>query len=1001
MHELNQLIEKFDRNLTQYKSTSYDEANVRVDFIDKFFTILGWDVSNENGYSENYREVVREAKVITLGKPKNPDYSFRIGGVRKFFVEAKKPSIDIKQAKSPAFQIRRYAYTANLPLSILTNFQEFAVYDTRIKPAEKDDASVGRIFYCRYGDYEKEWDYLKGTFSQDAILTGSFDKYISDKKRQKGTSTVDKEFLKTIDKWRVELAKAIARNNASLQTYDINYAVQKLIDRIIFLRFAEDHNIEEYGSIKKFLETKEQIYSQLDTFFKRADAKYNSSLFKPEDFISHLVIPDKILHSIISELYYPKCPYEFSVMPIEILGSIYEKFLGKTIRLTASHQAKVEEKPEVRKAGGVYYTPQYIVDYIVENTVGKKLKGRIASDFDSAAKIAGMVEKKVNDVHYLRVLDPACGSGSFLVRAYDYLLRWYLDQYTKAKSVNKNLKEHRIYQINNDQDYQLSIRSKQDILTRHIYGVDIDRQAVEVTRLSLLLKLMEGESQQTSAGFLRFDQARLLPDLSQNIKCGNSLIGSDFYEGAQLSLLDDQGQARKLNTFDWQDEFKDIFQNKGFDCVIGNPPYVRQETLGHNFKKYAEKKYKTYHGIADIYVYFIERGVNLLNASGRFAYIVANKWLRANYGEPLRNWLKEQKIDEIVDFGDLPVFGQVTTYPCILTIVKGKPKEKFHTVEIPHLQFKSLQESVKKYSFKVTQNKLLNSGWMLVNDKTQKLIEKLKSENTPLGKYVDGKIYRGVLTGLNEAFVISEDVKNRLIKEDPKSEEVIKPFLLGKEIKRYQTLSPENYLIFFPRGFTNMKRTGDSAFTWLEKTYPSIAKHLADFEKKAKQRYDKGDHWWELRACDYYSEFEKPKIIWGNLAIDASFSYDTSGFFINAPGCILPADKYILACLNSKVSWWYLKLTAAGRSGGFLEAKPIYVDKIPIPKISDIGLKDDLVILVNKILSFNEELKNLKTSHDQKLHQQKIEILDKQIDRLVYQLYKLTPEEIKIVEGDG
>ena len=549
--QLQQLIEKFDRNFKQYKSASYDEANVRVDFIDKFFTLLGWDVSNEKGYSENYREVVREGKVIIQGKLKAPDYSFRIGGTRKFFVEAKKPSVDIKDAQPPAFQIRRYAYTAKLPLSILTNFEEFTVYDTRIKPDHKDDASVGRIFYCKFTDYEKEWSYLEGTFSPDSIQNGSFDQYSSDKKQQKGTSEVDKEFLKTIDEWRVDLAKTIAKNNKALETYDINYAVQKIIDRIIFLRFAEDQNIEEYGSLKKFLETKEKVYPKLDEFFKKADAKYNSSLFKPEEYVSKLKIEDKTLHSIIRGLYYPKCPYEFSVLPIEVLGSIYEKFLGKTIRLTASHRAEVKEKPQVRKAGGVYYTPQYIVGYIVENTVGEKLKGRSPADFASAEKIGG-IHKKLNAIqfsHSLTILDPACGSGSFLVRAYDYLLKWYLKGYTKKQGIVKNEKDGKIYKVVDD-TYRLSIRAKQEIIKRHIYGVDVDRQAVEVTKLSLLLKLIEGESEQTSAGFLRFDQAQLLPDLSDNIKCGNSLIGSDFFVDQNLELFE-RDEMEKINAFDW------------------------------------------------------------------------------------------------------------------------------------------------------------------------------------------------------------------------------------------------------------------------------------------------------------------------------------------------------------------------------------------------------------------------------------------------------------------
>ncbi|MCK4665200.1 restriction endonuclease subunit R, partial [Candidatus Dependentiae bacterium] len=224
---LQELVNLFQTNIKQYKSTQYDESNTRVDFIDKFFELLAWDVRNTAGYSEDYRDVVREDKVIIQGKPKAPDYSFRIGGVRKFFVEAKKPSVNIKQDIGPAFQLRRYGYTAKVPLSILTDFEEFAVYDTRIKPSHKDKASVARIFYCTYDEYQKEWDFINGAFSKEAILKGSFDRYIVDKKRKKGTSEVDKEFLKLIEDWRSRLARVIALRNQDVSIYELNYAVQK------------------------------------------------------------------------------------------------------------------------------------------------------------------------------------------------------------------------------------------------------------------------------------------------------------------------------------------------------------------------------------------------------------------------------------------------------------------------------------------------------------------------------------------------------------------------------------------------------------------------------------------------------------------------------------------------------------------------------------------------------------------------------------------------------
>ena len=300
----------------------------------------------------------------------------------------------------------------------------------------------------------------------------------------------------------------------------------------------------------------------------------------------------------------------------------------------------VEEKLEVRKAGGVYYTPSYIVDYIVQNTVGALLK-----------------DKAPDEAMKLRVLDPACGSGSFLTGAYQYLLDWHLRQYRENPQRWKNRIRHSADGI------ILRIEEKRRILLDNIYGVDLDQNAVEVSKLSLLLKMLENEHDTLDI------EEPLLPDLSGNIKWGNSLIGSDFFSGGGMADLDDE-ELLRLKPFDWASGagFGAIMAAGGFDAVIGNPPYVRQETLGKEFKDYAKRHFETYAGTADLYTYFIERGVKLLNENGLFGIIVANKWLRARYGKPLRTWLKKQAIREIVDFGDLPVFQQATTYPCILTI---------------------------------------------------------------------------------------------------------------------------------------------------------------------------------------------------------------------------------------------------------------------------------------------------------------------------------------------
>ena len=473
LNSLRQLVDLFASNIAQYKSVDYDESNVRVDFFDKFFELLDWDVRNEQGFTETHREVIREFKIKKFDGQKVPDYCFRINP-SQFFVEAKKPSVNIKDNAESAIQLRRYAYTAKLPLSILTDFEEFAVYDTRIKINKTDQASTARIFYCTFNEYEQHFDYIYNLFSKVAIQKGSFEHYVTEHKKAKGVSEVDKEFLSFIEGWRIELAKNIATNNPELSIYDLNIAVQKMIDRILFLRIAEDKGIESYGILQKESQ-KSSVYKRLNRIFSEADEKYNAGLFKHEKWFEKITIDDKILINIINNLYFPECPYALEVLPVEILGNIYEKFLGKVIRLTAGHRVKVEAKPEVRKAGGVFYTPQYIVDYIVQNTVGVLIK-----------------DKTPDEISKVTIVDPACGSGSFLVGAYQFLLNYHLDFYTKEQNKKSALKRDKIFE-SAFQTYQLTIAEKQRILQNNIFGVDIDSQAVEVTKLSLYLKLLENE----------------------------------------------------------------------------------------------------------------------------------------------------------------------------------------------------------------------------------------------------------------------------------------------------------------------------------------------------------------------------------------------------------------------------------------------------------------------------------------------------------------------------
>ncbi|GAA5045611.1 hypothetical protein GCM10023208_00270 [Erythrobacter westpacificensis] len=651
---ISDLVERFRLHKDAYQASSYNETQVRREFIDPFFKALGWDIDNEQGYAEAYKDVVHEDALKIGGNTKAPDYAFRIGGTRKFFLEAKKPSVNIKQDVGPAFQLRRYAWSAKLPLSILTDFEEFAVYDCRVKPERTDKASVARTVYYTFEDYLDKWDEIEAIFSREAVLKGSFDKYAADNRRKRGTAEVDDAFLEEIESWRAALARNIALRNQDLDVRELNAAVQRTIDRIVFLRIAEDRGIERYGQLQALTSGKE-VYEGLASLFRKADDRYNSGLFhfrkgdgSPETldtFTLDLEIDDKVLKSILKSLYYPDSPYEFSVLPADILGQVYERFLGKVIRL-AGTRAIIEEKPEVKKAGGVYYTPAYIVDYIVNNTLGKLLEGKTPSQ-------ASGEDGRAKDRSPIRVLDPACGSGSFLIGAYQFLLEWYRDAYVAdGPAKHAGGKEPKLMQTGKD-DWRLTIAERRRILLTHIYGVDIDTQAVEVTKLSLLLKVLEGETADAMARQMDFFHIRALPDLGHNIRCGNSLIGSDFYGTYSYSLFSDDDHIA-MNVFDWEAEFPFLKRAGGFDCVIGNPPYLF--SAGKDQALYYQDRYELTEYQTDFYVYFIERGINLLKDGGIISYIVPDSWLNSANFSRVRHTLLNDWATESVSIFDYKVF---------------------------------------------------------------------------------------------------------------------------------------------------------------------------------------------------------------------------------------------------------------------------------------------------------------------------------------------------------
>src|ERR1035441_8692427 len=736
-----ELIQRFDRNHEAYRSPHYNETQLRREFLDPLFKALGWDIDNEQGYAEAYKDVVHEDAIKVGEATKAPDYCFRIGGTRKFFLEAKRPSVDIKNDVSPAFQLRRYAWTVKLSLGVLSDFEEFAVYDCRFKPDHQHSAAIGRVLYIPYTEYARRWDEIAGVFSRDAVLKGSFDKFAESIKGKRGTGDVDDEFLKTIETWRADLARNLALRNPKLSQRELNFAVQRIIDRIIFLRIGEGRGIEDYGRLRA-LTNGYRIYPRLCHLFEDADTRYNSGLFHfkpekgrheaPDELTLALDIDDKLLRDIIKGLYYPESPYVFSALPADILGQVYEQFLGKVIRLTEGHRAVVEEKPEVKKAGGVYYTPTYVVDYIVQTTVGHLLEGKTSKQ---AAK--------------LKILDPACGSGSFLIGAYEYLLKWHRDFYTKHDAARWAKGPKPVLVQVGAGNWKLTIAERKRILLDNIFGVDIDSQAVETTKLSLLLKVLEGETQQSLQPVLRLFHERALPDLGDNIKCGNSLIGPDFYQQQQLPLLDDEERYR-INVFDWwgKDGFPLIKEAGGFDVVIGNPPYVRIQRIPHVESDYLFRTYQSPTSKIDLSLVFLEKGLQVANPTGRVGFICTSQWLSADYGQNLRRMLRGGRLHRVVDFGSLPVFAKASTYPAIL-LLSPKPAASLSVTRITSSENLNLHDIAAAPAAILPFSSLDDGPWSLGGLSITKLLDTAKLSWKPLSEF--GGSFIGCKTGLNDA----------------------------------------------------------------------------------------------------------------------------------------------------------------------------------------------------------------------------------------------------------
>jgi hypothetical protein len=990
--ELTRLCARFEQGYAGFLAPDYSEARLRADFLDPFFRALGWDLENRAGLVQSHREVEIESRTDMAGRAKRADYLFRTDRIDRFICEAKKPSEELRRH---AYQAKRYAWNKSaVYLAVLTDFEGMHLYIVGHKP-HPDEPDAGEWRAWSFRDYPEKareiWDLL----ARESVAGGSIDRLIDSlPKKAKGKGkgkqlwlikpdrarALDTDFLNFLDEARQSLGSDLLNHNDRadlLEDNRLNEAVQRILDRLLFLRICEDRDIDTGRPLATILrnwrdrsanpnprKVREKglwadddagsfvatdprpaswpLWRDVVAHFKALDRRppshipfFNGNLFK-EHFSETLSVSDDWIAGFLDSVSDEETPYLFNVIPVEILGTIYERFLGKIVK-PKGRGATIEEKPEVRKAGGVYYTPRYIVDYIVEQTVGKLLEDRTP-------------EKSLD----LKILDPACGSGSFLIRAFERVCEHWQQDLKKHPSKRKR---EWCWVDDATGDVHLTTDLKRRILTSNIYGVDLDPGAVEVTQLSLYLKMLEGETRHTLAAErdLFGSDIALLPPLQNNIQCGNSLIASDF------SI--DPDELIRVRAFDWDVRFREIMKNGGFDAVIGNPPYRMLQPHNTEVQEldYLKGRYVAAEFKMELFHMFLQRGVELLKENGLHGYIVPTTILNNVYAESLRKWLMARCAIQQIAIAQGRVFEDADVHTTVL-ILAAKSDEKvrannaIQTTSALGPGFVAVASNMS-----VTQQlrfaALSGVTWnILLNERNVGLISRLTNEFDALKDV--SVINRGLITGNRDAYFSEKRLTKSYV-----------PIIAGGDVHRYFTNEPSEFVRF--------ERPDSAGGCW------DAAVHLAAHKVVVRQ----------IGIEPTASLLTQPVAVTGNI--------------FTVRGTSLSDEKVLLALINSKVASFFWRTMFADFKSSFPQVTIFSLGQLPTYKKnvgnrpSETACHDRLVELVDKMLTLTPKLRLETNEAKKRTLQNAVEATDRQIDQLVYELYGLTPEEIALVEGEA
>jgi len=987
-NQFTSVVKHFGENIQYYKSkkNSYNEDSCRIEYIDKLLSFFGWDVNNEQNVQPQYREVIVEKFDENMNRP---DYTLTYRGITKLFIEAKKPSVDILNSIDSIMQTRKYGWNAKHKISVLTNFEFLVIYDTSLVPLNSDDFSVGLFRKYHFSEYISKYDEIHQLLSKQSIYDGSFDLHLSTLiiENERHYKYVDDYFLEKMNKWRIKISNDLYETNSSKYSDlgFLNDSVQRFINKLVFLRICEDRNLSKYHKLKDISQMNDKLINRLNELFMEADLKYNSGLFKLNEITFDL--SNYNIMEIIEDLYYPQSPYMFNIIEPNILGKIYEMFLTESLVIDGNKIVLAKKKECINRS--IVTTPVEIVKFMVGDSLGKILEGRTPDEIQ---------EMKFGDI--------ACGSGIFLEEIFDYISNFFINWYL--------LNKPDILEYSDRGLYKLPISIKRDILKNCIFGIDIDLQAVEVTKFSLLIKLLEGETRATIENDLP-----ILPVIDLNIQCGNSLI-----DEGQLSIFEfKHSDLYEIVPFNWEN----IVIDKPFDLIIGNPPYVKTEDMHNLLNEVEFNVYREFYTSAykqfDKYFIFIERAIKHLNQDGYLSFIVPNKFQKIGSGLKLREILSENKpLIEIYDFGDTQLFKDKTIYSSILTYKKSSD-DTFVYKTITNLHDLLIGNFVSETRMRVSN--LNNDLWSFNADI---YLKEIKDKVKPITNFVD--IFNGIQTSAerpkpiywftsNEIY--SSDESNYYIRKNGKSykieKEITKDYFkpvtkVEKGLNSYSKLIT-NKVIIFPYN----KRGKLINHFEFQQDFPGTFEYLMDnYEKLVPKQVNpeigtrdvpRADNqtWYQYGRTQGLTAFiDVRKLIVGVLSREPMYIIDDDDMLISSGGtagyCAITLKddcpyslEYIQAWLSASITEKIIRDYGSPFEGGFISRGTSVLKKIKIYPL-DLNNSEDYSIhefivsnsneisQINNLLSIEDNRLKCKILEDRKLK------LIKDIDDTIVNIYQ-------------